>query len=444
MSNTVDFIQDNNKYNKSEFIKKYPLISKKILDKDIEYLSETENIFIFTSKDEDKALDKKNKVIETINKDIKIQNIIGFIGCRNEQLHMYSRFSTKDFPDYFLYYMLNKVFNINLVNLNIDISKSESILNMLVYMFPTYLNNAMRKGLYKLYKPFNHNDANVKGKIDIINHIKNNIPFNGKIAYSNREFSYDNYLTELIRHTIEFIKSSNINGSKILSYNETVKKNTSDIIQVTPKYDIGKRQKIIRLNKSKPVYHAYFLEYRDLQKLCLMILNYEEYSIRDKNDSVFGLLFDVAWLWEEYLNIILLEDFIHAENKKGKNGVCIFEGNKRTVYPDFYSKDRGIVLDAKYKRLEDNSISREDLYQIITYASVLGANKTGLIYPTNKENSKLTEVGITNTSKISVFKQSLNIPKNYSNYEDFVEKIKESEIVVKNSLIDFRKKLISS
>ena len=36
---------------------------------------------------------------------------------------------------------------------------------------------------------------------------KKNIPFMGKIAYTTREHSYNNNLTQLVRHTIEYIKT---------------------------------------------------------------------------------------------------------------------------------------------------------------------------------------------------------------------------------------------
>ena len=36
----------------------------------------------------------------------------------------------------------------------------------------------------------------------IAQHIKMNTPFIGKIAYSQREFSFDNHLMQLVRHTM--------------------------------------------------------------------------------------------------------------------------------------------------------------------------------------------------------------------------------------------------
>ena len=52
----------------------------------------------------------------------------------------------------------------------------------------------MRKGIFKKYVRNRYNDGNVKGTIDIARHIELNTPFTGNVAYSQREFSYDNNL----------------------------------------------------------------------------------------------------------------------------------------------------------------------------------------------------------------------------------------------------------
>ena len=77
----------------------------------------------------------------------------------------------------------------------------------MTYLFIFYfLKKALRKGLLQKYTRNEYNNQNVKGTVDIQRHIRINTPFIGKIAYSQREFSYDNYILQLIRHTIEFIK----------------------------------------------------------------------------------------------------------------------------------------------------------------------------------------------------------------------------------------------
>ena len=81
----------------------------------------------------------------------------------------------------------------------------------------------MRKGLFKKYIRHRYNDGNVKGTIDVARHIEKNTPFVGNVAYSQREFSYDNSLMELVRHTIEFIKRKPYGNKLLIKVKDEVK-----------------------------------------------------------------------------------------------------------------------------------------------------------------------------------------------------------------------------
>lgn len=354
-------------------------------------------------------------------------NVIGFIGFEGEQLNIHSRFS-KDDNNYFLHYMLQKVLNINIVNLDTQLSMEEEFYQLLIYLFSRYLNAAMRKGLFKQYQRFHHNDSNIKGVIDIPMHIKNNTPFLGKVAYSTRGFTQDNDLMQLIRHTIEYIRASGQNGQMILNSSEITKQNVSAIILATPTYKSGSKRNIIIANRNIPVRHAYYTEYLGLQKLCLMILMYRRNSFSGKSKNIHGILFDVAWLWEEYLNTMLKSDFIHPKNKQSKDGVSLFFDRKRMIYPDFYNKDIDVVLDAKYKKLEYTAkgISREDLYQIITYSYILKSKSAGVVFPSTSD-SEYSKIGKLSGYGADIFKQSIHIPQQVNSYREFDTYIKQSE-----------------
>ena len=88
----------------------------------------------------------------------------------------------------------------------------------------------MRKGVFKTYVRKTYNDSNVKGTIDIARHIVKNTPFVGNVAYSQREYSFDNDLMELIRHTVEFIKHKPY-GHKLLAQ---AKDEVKDVVAATP------------------------------------------------------------------------------------------------------------------------------------------------------------------------------------------------------------------
>ena len=313
------------------------------------------------------------------------KNIMGFIGYGDTKLRIHSRFAQGD-DDYFLHYMLQKVFSINLFDLKYH-ADEESIFDFLIYLFPAFLHRAMRQGLYKEYQTREYNDANIRGRIDVARHIQMNIPFAGKVAYSTREYAYDNHVTQLIRHTIEFIANHQYGGG-ILQNDEMTKDAVALIREATPTYSQNDRRKVINQNL-RPLSHPFFSEYRHLQRLCVQILRYDEIKYGRNENEIYGVLFDGAWLWEEYLNTILKDcGFKHPQNKVFSGRINLFTDRTGPRYPDFY-KDN-IVLDAKYKRYEDialQNIDGDDLHQVITYMYILSARHGGLIVPGQDEKT---------------------------------------------------------
>jgi len=418
-------ITDNHyKIAREDFVAEFPNLSQALLDRTLDNLSIEDSIFIFSNDLKNSSdLERDQKIFETFNQEIKTGNVIGFLGYGKERLTIASRFSDES-NDHFLHYLLQKVLNINLTSLDVGLSPEDKLYQLLVYLFPKYLQAALRKGLYKEYQQFFHNDSHVKGVVDVGNHLKKNLPFTGNIAYTTREFTYDNPLMQLIRHTIEYIKTQKSFGALLDSNRE----NITEITRATPAYKLADRAKIIRMNKIKPIRHAYFREYRKLQELCLMILSREKHGLGPQSQRVHGILFDVAWLWEEYVYTLLPKCFVHPRNKDKTDGISVFSVGKRKVYPDFYDRERKIVLDAKYKKLEfiEKGINREDLFQLISYSYILKAEKAGLIFP-SMEQSINSEIGEVAGYGAQLKKWSIQIPQNASSYNEFCKMMENSE-----------------
>ena len=417
---------------KEDFVAEYPKLSQALLDRTLDNLSIEDSIFIFPNDlTHSPDLDKDQKIFETVDQEIKTGNVIGFLGCGQEKLTISSRFSDES-NDHFLHYLLQKVLNINLTSLDVALSREDKLYQLLMYLFPKYLQAAIRKGLYKEYQRFFHNDSHVKGVLDVGNHLKKNFPFTGNIAYTTREFTYDNQLMQLIRHTIEYIKNQKNFGVLLDSNRE----NMTEITRVTPSYKLADRAKIIRMNKTKPIRHAYFREYRKLQELCLMILSREKHGLGSQAQKVHGILFDVAWLWEEYVYTLLPKGFVHPRNKDKTDGISVFSNRERKVFPDFYHKELKVVLDAKYKKLEDTEkgINREDLFQLISYSYILKAEKAGLVFP-SKDKVVDNEIGKLAGYGALLKKLSIQIPQNASSYSAFCKMMENSAEIFK-AIID--------
>ncbi|WP_010690790.1 5-methylcytosine restriction system specificity protein McrC [Fructobacillus fructosus] len=427
-------VKDNASLLKEAFVPISSLVNR-VSDKTLGQL-EKEGIFVFPDLIKDaEDITREQMIIKSKDNYYKTSNVMGFLGYGDDQLVIESRFSTNE-QDYFLQYMLEIVMDFpNILDLNTSANQENQLFNLLVFLFPIYLKSAMRKGVFKTYINNNYNDSNIKGKIDIPRHIKENTPFLGKVAYSKREFSYDNYLMELIRHTIEFIKHQAY-GKTLM---KKVKKEVDSIVDTTKNYSPQEKIKIIQINKKKPITHAFYHEYRSLQRLCIMILQHEKHQIGSGMKQVHGILFDGAWLWEEYVNSLIQDKFYHPMNKGGNGAQWLFSTKNSKVgliYPDFISKDTDnrIIADAKYKPM--HNIGNRDYLQVLAYMFRFDAHKGYFLYPDQNGDDSLQlklNQGVTYENDVQphrdimVTKCGLIIPDNATSYEDFVMKMKKKE-----------------
>ena len=354
---------------------------------------------------------------------------MGFIGVENLQIKIKSRFD-EGRDDFLLHYMLQKVLSFNLFDLSHN-NEHEDVFDFVMFMFPYFLKRAMRQGVFREYQHFKHNDSDIKGPVDVCRHINRNVPFVGKIAYSTREYSSNNRMTQLIRHTIEFMKTKKY-GMAVLNIDRETAENVRSIIEHTANYNKCERNSVISKNL-RFKRHPYYTEYHALQSLCLQILRMEEVKYGEHDDEICGILFDGAWLWEEYVNTILRDyGFKHPANKLRKGRIYLFEDNSGVRYPDFYKE--GVVLDAKYKRLGsyDNvaRIDRDDIHQVISYMGALKATKGGFVSPLEKKQTIIpTKKLKDSTSTLSIF--GVEICRTAHSYADFCVqmKIKEQEFI---------------
>lgn len=325
-------------------------------------------------------------------------NLVGFIECNGMDIRIHSRFSygeNDEVKDYFLYYMLGKVLSLNFFDLNTSSSHDDAIFDFLLFFFPKLLKEAMSQGMYKKYVYHEYNDANVRGVIDINRHIRRNIPANGKIAYRTREFSYDNPVTQLIRHTIEFIRRKTF-GKAVLHNDPDTEGYVQQIIQATPSFQPRQMQSVINENL-RPVSHPYYTKYAALQKLCLRILRHEKLSYGENGDKIHGILIDAAWLWEEYIAQVLSErtGMKHYTRKSSPYHLLEKDGRGiQKIIPDYLDVDNKIVADAKYIPLIKDELSAEKAapvyYKTIMYMYRFDAKKGFLFHPVAKKKDDET------------------------------------------------------
>lgn len=312
---------------------------------------------------------------------IDTHNCIGVLRIRDRetdqrvQLEIRSRFD-KGNKQFFLNYLLEKVFGGSVVDEMID-AGTDSLWDMLLaFVFRKQLLDARRVGLFKQYEKLPYNNLRFRGKFNIDEHIRRNMPLGGAIAYTTNEITFDNPINHLIRHAFTKV---NTKWPGVLAGDKCLTDMRHEIEQNTPTWQRGQVLDCIRGNL-KPVRHPYFqASYEPLRKTALSILREEGASLYSSSQEVEGILFDGAWLWEKYIWTMLSQiGFEHTDNKTHSGW---WEVLNETFYPDFFCIGPGqprVVLDAKYKKEERK---RDDIRQVLTYMYIMGAQHGGLIKP---------------------------------------------------------------
>lgn len=357
---------------------------------------------------------------------IKTGNMVGILSYKDVTVVVTSRFDNDQEYNFMIYLITGAIFG--KMNLYTQEQKkgsgSASPFNIfLTIAFVLTWKEAFRQGLYWEYQKYNRNDFNFKGCLDVNRHIKQNIPFTGRIAYSYRIRTYDNPLLWLIRRTIEYLDScieSNL-AWKVFRNQDEIKKMIKDLIEATPGYSAHSFAKI-HTSCFKTVRHPLFgSEYDRLRSICLKILKDEFPDLDNTNpEEIWGIVFDMSVIWERFVQNVLLADYNVKKNqrvrlfkldKKTKNNHyrpdIIIEVNK-TVIPT-------IILDAKYKTydldnnekanrnnkvnngtepvkhsealrylIENGKEVHPDIHQVTSYLFLQGAKAGGIVFPVRK------------------------------------------------------------
>ena len=147
-------------------------------------------------------------------------------------------------------------------------------------------------------------------------------------------------------------------------------------------------------------------------------------------------MFDGAWLWEEYVNLLISDKFYHPRNKSGEGAQRLFADGIGLIYPDFIGRDQGkrLIADAKYKPTDN--IGGKDYLQLLAYMFRFDSKTGYYLYPTSQavNDTKLMlnegvryEKNVKARKDIAVIKHGLLIPANTESYDEFVIAMKDSE-----------------
>lgn len=360
-------------------------------------LSEYRNLCLYLKKN------IGNKSIVYDYNRIKFINYVGIIKVNNLIIEILPKISLsndiiKDRE--ILMFMLSKCNKLSVdikELLNSNILKN-SLLDILAKVFSKKLLNELQKGLYREYVSKEEALSMIKGKILISKSIKENTINKNKMNCKYDEFTEDNLFNAILKRAINVILFS-IKNDDVKKELNIINNIFNDVSDIYVPNNIILNYKLNRMNNR-------FLECFTLAKLILLNSSMDK-SLGKENG--FSILFEMNYLYEEYVGVLLKEVFNDTNinininiNTQEKSRYLLWntlkERNEIALKPDIviYKDNKPkIIIDTKWKSatIDGKEVyTQGDIYQMYAYITTYEeCQQCILLYPKINENIKHSE-----------------------------------------------------
>lgn len=337
----------------------------------------------------------QNKYFTIIHKGIRFGSFVGVIQIGGLTIEILPKADNNEKADKNLWQ--NVLLNMLKVCKHIQVeSISETQLkkryqSILDVYFELYLNEVERlvkKGLIKKYRKNQSNQNSLKGKLLFAQNIQQNLVHKEHFYCEHQVYDKNHLLHQILLKGLLVLKTF---------VNDSLKDKLNRLL-----YEF---QDFENINIQKKHFDKIIIDRKnyDYQKAIdiakIIILNYSP-SLNYGNDNLLTLLFDMNALWEEYIFRILQKHKTDEIEVSFQNSDKFWE-NKR-IRPDIVLKTEyeTFVIDTKWKIIEANNPSDNDLKQMFVYNLHWKAEKTLLLYPkTNQIDSNFGTFHFDNLGK---------------------------------------------
>ena len=258
--------------------------------------------------------------------------------------------------------------------------RHHSILDVYFEMYLAEIERLVNKGLIKRYQKNQSNQNALKGKLLFAKNIQQNLVHRERFYCEHQVYDRNHLLHQILYKGLRILKTF---------VNDALKDRLNRLLfefQEIENIEISEKhfRKIVFDRKNSDYQKAF-----DIAKI--IILNYSP-SLNYGSENLLTLLFDMNALWEEYI-FRILQKHKKNEEKVSRQDSKKFWKNK-CIRPDIILQigQKTFVIDTKWKIIETNNPSDEDLKQMFVYNLHWDAEKALLLYPkTGQTDSNFEE-----------------------------------------------------
>lgn len=255
-----------------------------------------------------------------------------------------------------------------------------SILDVYFELYLAEIERLVNKGLIKRYQKNQSNQNALKGKLLFAKNIQQNLVHRERFYCEHQVYDRNHLMHQILYKGLQILKAF---------VNDALKDRLNRLLfefQEIENIEISEKhfRKIVFDRKNSDYQKAF-----DIAKI--IILNYSP-SLNYGSENLLTLLFDMNALWEEYI-FRILQKHKKNEEKVSRQDSKKFWKNK-CIRPDIILQieQKTFVIDTKWKIIETNNPSDEDLKQMFVYNLHWDAEKALLLYPkTGQTDSSFEE-----------------------------------------------------
>jgi len=244
-----------------------------------------------------------------------------------------------------------------------------SILDVYFELYLNEIERLVKKGLIKKYRKNQSNQNALKGKLLFLQNIQQNLVHKERFYCEHQVYDKNHLLHQILYKGLLILKNF---------VNDTLKDKLNRLLFEFQDFE--------NINIQKKHFDQIIFDRKnhDYQKAIeiakIIILNYSP-GLNYGNENLLTLMFDMNALWEEYIFRILQKHKTDEMEVSFQNSDKFWE-NKR-IRPDIVlkTKEEIFVIDTKWKIVESNNPSDDDLKQMFVYNLHWKAEKTLLLYP---------------------------------------------------------------
>lgn len=270
----------------------------------------------------------------------------------------------------------------------VRLNRIDDIFELVVEVFAEMVEERIANGLYRWYVEREENLPAIRGRICFAEDLRQNYIQRQRAFCRFEDFTWDIPENQILRQVAHALSGGSFSSEL-----------RARLRQIDTEFYEVSRTRFTSADVRKIQYHRLNEAYRDVHKLCELLLEDASLSESFGQFGFRSFLIDMNRLFEQFVTQILIDHRYPDVTICPQQSVHLDKQEAVEARPDLLlniSNRAVLVADCKYKKIDQDEFKNSDIYQLIAYNIATKCNRGLLIYPLH-EVSHDQKIEVTNT-----------------------------------------------